>query len=583
MDDLSVYDGKKTTPLGVDNFKKMVTRNDPPYYYVDKSMLIFEILQNGAAVNLIPRPRRFGKSLNLDMMDRFLSIGTSRKLFSNLKISQREEFCKRHQGKYPVLHLDWKDVAGETYEEACNMLVAELQSVAQRMKSLTKSKYLDADDLEKYNTILHLDKMPQKEKDEKAKFRAALKTAPFVLTELMQKHYRKKVVVLIDEYDVPLNNAYTSGYYSKMNSLIRGIFSKLLKGNENLAFAVLMGCLPIAKESLFTGLNNLRVWTGKSNFVGEYFGFTEDEVKDILEYYQFPEMLETMRDWFEGFRFGRSRVSCPWDVLSFADQCRLGGPGEPQKFWVNTSGNDIIKLLLSRADSAAQKDYIDLMAGKSIWKTITSELTFSDLDNKGSNAIWSMMVATGYLAVRSEDDGISELAVTNREIRWLLSNSLQDWLCSKYSAKTGDITAFSTALKRGDPDAAETALRSILSGMFTAHTSARSVKRREDLYQGLLLGLLRQNWMVRAEVQSGEGYVDVYFRVSDAQGIVIEVKDAGRRTKLDSVCSEALKQIQDNRYAEALLEQGCSSVLCYGIAFQKADCKVMLKLQQGES
>lgn len=579
MAELSVYDSKRALPLGVDDFKKIVNNSEPPYSYIDKSMLIYEIVKSGIQVNLIPRPRRFGKTLNLSMLHQFLTLDADPALFDGLKISQHPDFCKIHQGAYPVLHLDLKDIEGDDYDEACSQMADLLSDLAGSFSDLATSPSLNAKDIKDYNTILHLDDMPQETASDRAKYRSKLKNAPYILTKLMQKHYHKKVVVLIDEYDVPLNHAYTAGYYSKLVSLIRGMFCKLLKGNNNLAFAVLTGCLRISKESIFTGMNNLKVWSGKNNFIGEYFGFTEDEVKAFLDYYQFPEMLGTMRDWYDGFCFERNHVYCPWDVLSFVDQCRLNGPSKPENYWINTSGNDILKLLLSRADISAQRDYIEVMSGKSIWKTITKELTFSDLDNKGSDTIWSMMVATGYLTVRSEDDGLSELVATNREVRWLLSNSLRDWLAADYSVDTNDIDGFSLALKLGDSSAAETSLHRILSGMFTAHTSSKSIAQRETLYQGILLGLLRQNWMVRAEVQSGDGYVDVYFRISDDQGIVIEVKDAGKKKSLESACNEALDQIRRNNYAASLLEQGCSSVLCYGIAFKKADCKVMLQHQ----
>lgn len=579
MAELSVYDSKKALPLGVDDFKKIVNNSEPPYSYIDKSMLIYEIVKSGIQVNLIPRPRRFGKTLNLSMLHQFLTLDADPALFDGFKISQYPDFCKIHQAAYPVLHLDLKDIEGDDYDEACSQMADLLSDLAGSFSDLATSPSLNAKDIKDFNTILHLDDMPQETASDRAKYRSKLKNAPYILTKLMQKHYHKKVVVLIDEYDVPLNHAYTAGYYSKLVSLIRGMFCKLLKGNNNLAFAVLTGCLRISKESIFTGMNNLKVWSGKNNFIGEYFGFTEDEVKAFLDYYQFPEMLGTMRDWYDGFCFEREHVYCPWDVLSFVDQCRLNGPSKPENYWINTSGNDILKLLLSRADISAQRDYIEVMSGKSIWKTITKELTFSDLDNKGSDTIWSMMIATGYLTVRSEDDGLSELVATNREVRWLLSNSLRDWLAADYSVDTNDIDHFSLALKLGDSSAAETSLHRILSGMFTAHTSSKSIAQRETLYQGILLGLLRQNWMVRAEVQSGDGYVDVYFRISDDQGIIIEVKDAGKKKSLESACNEALDQIRRNNYAASLLEQGCSSVLCYGIAFKKADCKVMLQHQ----
>lgn len=572
MIDFSIYD-KKALPIGVDDFETVISQSSPSYYYVDKSMLLYEILQSGAAVHLIPRPRRFGKSLNLDMLHQFLAMDTRRDLFRGLQISRHEDFCMRHQGQYPVLHLDWKDICGEDYDEACDMLASELQDAAAHMAFLKESRDLDAADLAQYDAVLHLDEMPREEEDQEARFQAALQAAPLVLMQLLEKHYQRKVVVLIDEYDVPLSDSYSSGYGSEMISLMQGIYGKLLKGNDSLAFAVLTGCLTVPKDSIFPGVDNLKVWTGKNNFTGEYFGFTEDEIKPMLDYYQFSELLDTMRDWFDGFQFGGGHVYCPWDVISFVDQCRSSGPGEPQMFWVNTSGNDIVRRLLSQADRGAQQDYIDLMGGKTIRKAITRELMLSDLDSKGLDAIWSMMVAAGYLSVRSEENGLAELAATNGEIRWLLSQSLQEWLCTACGAKSDDRIAFSLALKQGEPDAAETALHAIL------HAVSRSRKGWKDLRQGILLGLLPPNWMARAEVQFGEDCVEVSFRVSDGRGIVIEVKDAGEQKNLDPICDEALEQIRKNNYAEALLEQGCTSVLCYGIAFQKAKCNVKLQRQ----
>lgn len=577
----SIYKGKKHFPIGIDHFDELLLgQQSKQYYYVDKTPFIYEMIENGDKVNLIPRPRRFGKTLNLSMLHQFLSIGANPALFDGLLISQDKDFCEMHQGKYPVLHLDLQSLCKGDYGIVCNMLDQLLEGTAQTLSELATSPALGTTDLRDYNAILNLTKMPRETEKQQKAYLAFLMYAPTILTRLMYKHYRKKVVVLIDEYDVPLNYAYTNGFYREAVELVRGIFQGLLKGNNYLDFAVLTGCLRVSKESIFTGVNNFTVWTNETNFIGEYFGFTEDEVRAMLDYYGMPDKLDTIRDWYDGFCFGRQHIYCPWDVLKYVRQCVIGLSDTPVNYWANTSGNDILKQLLSRADKAAQKDYIDLMAGKSIWKPITSELTFSDLDTK-PGALWSMMVASGYLTVRSKKGSLSELAAPNREVRWLLSESLQDWLSP--GTKIDDklvpseiVQRFAFAIEQGKPVQAESTLNEILSGMLKPRANSRSVKRREDLYQGIILGLLRQEWIVWAEVSSGEGYVDVSFKATGNLGVVIEVKDTGDCT-LEHGCSEALKQIQDNNYTKELLDEGCSTVLCYGIAFKLGQCKIALQ------
>ena len=577
------YTGKKALPIGVDLFTEMLKVEPlPRYYYVDKTELIFELINNGDKANLITRPRRFGKSLNLDMLSRFFSRDSDPSLFNGLKISQHKDLCSEHQGKYPVLYIDLKSVCGKNFDKASFKLCQQMQEIARPLSYLASSPELDVDDKNNYDTILHLNRIPRSTPKEQDEFLALLEDAPFVLTEVLKKHFHQQVVVLIDEYDVPLNDAYFNGYYDDMLDLIREMFKKLLKRNTNLAIAVITGCLQVSHESIFIGMNSLNVWDGNNSFVGDYFGFTEDEVKDMLEYYGLSDKLSIIRDWYDGYCFGKQHLYCPWDVLKFMSQCLNDGPGEPENYWVNTSGNDILKMLLSRSDKAVQQDYTAVMSGKTISKTITNKLTYRDLSTQGSKALWSIMVASGYLTVISKTGDKCELAAPNREVRWLLSESLQGWLCSKFKVSDNNIEDFCVAVEQGKTAAAETSLREILTPMLEEYTQHRDKQRREDLYQGILLGILRQMWMVRAEVESGDGYVDISFQSTDEQGFVMELKDAADGT-LEQACKEALDQIRRKRYTRTLMSQGCTTVLCYGIAFKKGDCKIVKKRQSRRS
>ena len=568
---------QKKLPIGHQDFADLIKNPDgEQFYYVDKTMIIQELMDTQATVNLMLRPRRFGKSLALNMMREFFRIDGDPTLFNGLKISQNTDLCTKYHCQYPVLFLDLKSIAGNTAMEAIALLTTLLEDTAEKLSFLADSPRLSKTAKKNFETILSLHTLDRDTEEEEATFRSTLISAPVRLTSMLHEHYGKKVMVLIDEYDAPLNNAYNKGFYDQMVDLIRSIFDKLLKGNDHLRMAFLTGCLRVSKESIFTGMNNLYVWQDQLDFDRDYFGFTEPELSEMLAYYGIPEALPDMRDWYDGFQFSEGHVYCPWDVLNHVRQClKPRNDRTPLNHWGNTSENAILKKLLSSADKDEQEDYVSVMTGGSIWKPVIRELTYPDLDSS-SDALWSVMVASGYLAIRSRDGELCELTAPNREVRWLLSDSLQKYLCSNHDVSQKELLQFSAALPRGDTATIERCLGSILENMLHIHAAAQSSKRRESLYQGILLGLLRHRWLVEAELEAGYGYIDVWFPTSPGQAVILEVKDSGT-ADLDTACQAAMKQIRDRNYAEGMRKKGAVSVLQYGIAFKGAECRVLLE------
>lgn len=570
----------KALPVGVDSFTEIVRRTRvPPYYYVDKTMLIQEIMTSGAYVTLIPRPRRFGKTLNLDMIRRFISIGTDPSLFDGLEISGDRAFCDAYLGQYPVLYFNFKDVRGPHFEDACRRLSHQLW-----LRMTTDYPFLKTSDAlspeERKICAEYADKTSWRDENGKPTRILStdqLETSLQVLTVFLQKHYGRKVAVLIDEYDVPLNSAYHSKYYDEMVDLISSMFSLLLKSNDSMAFAVITGCLRVAKESIFTGTNNLRVRSANDDFSRDYFGFTETEVTAMLEYYGIPEALPLVRKWYDGFKFGRESLYCPWDVLQFVDKCRVAQSViEPELYWANSSGNTILTRLLSRSTSAMQREYLDLLAGGQIQKRISTELTFRDLKNR--NNIWSFMVASGYLTVVSREGQLSVLRIPNQEVRDLFANHLNEWVMISTDSDETLLDDFCDAFQDGDPDEVQSSLTEILSGIIHQQDLRRPKGQREALYHGIVLGLLYHKWDVKSNVESGLGFSDVSYRVSDSLGIVIEMKD-GTHKDLGVDAQGALDQILRLHYGEDLLDQGCTKIIYYGIACHGTDVAVRMKTE----
>ncbi len=575
----------KALPLGVDDFNGLILgeENGEPYYYVDKTLLIREVAATTGRVHLIPRPRRFGKSLNLDMIWQFMDINADKSLFDGLKISEDQAFCKKYQGQYPVLYFNMKDIKGATFAEACNGVSTQILDIMDDYYSfLIDSPKLNQ--AQQSKCALYDD--PEKWKDKDGKPAESLSVNDLTnalknLSRYLSKHYGKKVVVLIDEYDVPLNYAWTNekndpGYYKKMVKLIQDMFSGLLKTNKSLAFGVVTGCMRIARESIFTGMNNLTVWGYDNQFKQEYFGFTDSEVRSMLDYYGIADFYETTKEWYDGFNFGGEDLYCPWDVLQYVRNCvEPRSSKEPQMFWASSSGNDVLTDLLQRSTPDIQGKYLKLMKGDSIEAVIKHEMTFLDLERV--NNIWSLMVATGYLKIVSKKALESEVMVPNLELKQLLGDHLSRWISGFSDDNETRISDFCNAFPNGDVQAVTTSLTGILSSMIHLQDQKQSGERRESLYQGIALGLLYLKWNVMSNLESGDGYCDISFEAENQVGVVIEMKDPGT-DDLEKAANSALDQIKRKHYTQELLNRGCTKIFMYGISCRFHTVSVVMEI-----
>lgn len=560
---------KKRLPVGQENFTEIIS-ND--YYYVDKTLLIKELLEKNAKVNLFTRPRRFGKSLNINMLKAFFEIGCDRSLFSGLKISMDKELCQAHMGKYPVIALSLKSVEGFDYETAKEMLRYTIGTEAERFSFLAESPRLTENDKKKYQSLVRL------EEGAYCMNEALLVSSLQILSMLLSKHYQKKTVVLIDEYDVPLDKAFQAGYYEKMLFLLRGILANVLKGNEHLEFAVLTGCLRISKESIFTGLNNINVYSIADIRYEEYFGFTDAEVRTLLEYYQLTEHFEVIREWYDGYQFGSISVYCPWDVINYCDRLLDNPEKEPENYWANTSGNEMVRRFIDKADQQTRREIELLISGKSIRKSIHMELTYNDLDSSIEN-LWSILFTTGYLTGRgSAKCSEMELSIPNQEIRELFVSKIREWFKDLTRADGVTLKKFCEAFPQGASEVIENILGQYLWKSIGIRDTAVRKKQKENFYHGMLLGLLQyeNHWLIRSNAETGEGFSDILIETPERVGIVIEIKyaDGGN---LGKSCEDALAQIEQRSYSSVLLADGMESVLKYGIAFYKKRCKVMME------
>ena len=548
-------------PVGIDSFEK-IRRNG--FYYIDKTNLIEQILMNWGEVTLFTRPRRFGKTLNMSMLKSFFEIGADAALFEGLYIAKNKELCDAYMGKYPVIFLTLKGVEGLTFADAKRMLGTILANEMDRHYYLKTSDALTDEDKAYFAKMLT-------GTDEN------IKDSIRKLSQLLYKHHGKKAVIIIDEYDVPLDKAFQYGYYDQMVSLLRVMFGNALKTNPSLYFAVLTGCLRISKESIFTGLNNLKTLTITNAQFDEYFGFTDKEVKEMLAYYDLEEHYETMKEWYDGYRFGKTDVYCPWDVINFCDDLRADEDAYPQNYWSNTSGNAIVRRLIDKADSVTKNEVESLIAGDEVIKEIHQELTYSELDQSIEN-LWSVLFTTGYLTQRGRVDGRKyRLAIPNREIRELFITQIREWFRKSSRKDTGTLEAFCQAFPQKDAVKIEKLLNEYLWNTISIRdTSGR--EKKENFYHGMILGLLRykENWLVKSNAESGEGYSDILIEVPESRtGIVVEIKYA-EDAAFDSACNKAIQQIEEKHYEAALLGDGMENVVKYGIACYKKRCKVLL-------
>ena len=555
--------GKKL-PVGIEDFKELREEN---FYYIDKTGLIRDLLNSWGKVNLFTRPRRFGKTLNMSMLKNFLEIGADKALFDGLAIAEERELCETYMGKFPVVFLSLKSVEGLTFEDAYEMLRRVLRSEMLRLSFLAESDRIS--EKEKYSFRRFLD-----EQDTREDVQDSLK----MLSGLLYGYYGRKVILLIDEYDVPLDKAFQHGYYREMTALIRSLFSQALKTNDALYFAVLTGCLRVSKESIFTGLNNFKVLSVADARYDEHFGFTDAEVKQLLKDYCLEGHLKETKEWYNGYRFGQIDVYCPWDVINYVDRLRSEPDAEPQAYWINTSSNDLVKRFVDRADKTTQNEIERLIAGEAIEKTVRLELTYDEIDNSIDN-LWSVLFTTGYLTQTGKpENGIYKLIIPNREVREVYIHQIQEWFRETFVQDEKPMQEFCQAFLEGNAEEIQKRLTVILGRMISVMDTKARDDQKENFYHGLLLGLLRSEskWLILSNAESGDGFSDILIEPEDPDvGIVIEVKYASSIAELDKACNKAVSQIRSRRYDEKLRNDGREDILAYGIAFQKKRCKVI--------
>ena len=549
-------------PVGIENFED-IRRSG--FYYIDKTMLIEQTLNNWSKVTLFTRPRRFGKTLGMSMLRSFFEIGTDKSLFDGLYISQNKSLCDEHMGKYPVIFLTLKGVEGLTFAKAKSMLSEIIKDEADRHYVLNSSEALTSVDREAFMKILT---------GNEENIENSLKT----LSRLLYKHYGKKVVILIDEYDVPLDKAYQNGYYHEMVSLIRGLFGQALKTNDYLQFAILTGCLRISKESIFTGLNNFKVLSIMDTRFDEQFGFTDSEVEKLLAAYNLDSHFTEIKEWYDGYHFGNADVYCPWDVINYVDLLRFESTAKPQDFWSNSSGNALVRSFIDKADVQTKDEIERLIAGEYIEKEISQELTYDEIDKSIAN-LWSVLFTTGYLTKQSvTDDGKVHLSIPNREIKNLFIKKIREWFSDTTANDGKTLEQFCNAFVEKDTEKIEELFGDYLWNTISIRDTAVAKDKKENFYHGILLGLLgyKASWLIKSNTESGTGYSDILVEVpKNRTGIVIELKYA-ENGDMDAACDEALKQIEEKSYVDKLKQDGMRNFIKYGIACFKKDCKVVV-------
>lgn len=551
-------------PVGIDQFDKLIKSG---FYYVDKTRLIEQLLQNWGEVNLFTRPRRFGKTLNMSMLKSFFEIGTDKTLFDQLYIAVNKELCEEYMGQYPVIFLSLKGVDGLNFEEAKSMLKITIRTEAQRHYELKKSEKVSEENRKLFNDILS-------GQDER------IEDSLRMLSQILFEHYGKKSIILIDEYDVPLDKAFQHGYYKEMVSLLRGLFGQALKTNEFLQFAVLTGCLRVSKESIFTGLNNFKVLSIADVRFDEQFGFTDEEVRKLLKDYDLEDYFSEAKEWYDGYHFGNADIYCPWDVINYVEHLRYDPEAEPEAFWINSSGNDLVKRFVAKADQTTKDEIEQLIAGDVIEKKIRQDLTYDEIDQSINN-LWSVLFTTGYLTQTGRAErGIYKLMIPNKEVREVFIDQIQQWFDQTVVNDEDRMSSFYQSFAQGKAKDVQDQLTSILAETISILDTKARNEEKENFYHGMMLGLLRnhRNWIVKSNVESGEGFVDILIKPEDPdEGILIELKYSKTFDGLEKACERAMEQVKNRRYDEALREEGRCHILAYGIAFCKKRCKVVVQ------
>ena len=560
----------KRLPVGMDDFKEI---RKSEFYYIDKTKLIEQVLENWSKVNLFTRPRRFGKTLNMSMLKCFFEIGTDTTFFDGLYISKNQALCEEYMGKYPVVLLSLKSVEGLTFEEARASLCELIAGEVRRFKFLEKSDRLDDDEKNAYHDLIFIQNLKEAILGTKLKF--SLKK----ISELLYKHYGQKAIILIDEYDVPLDKAFQHGYYREMVTLIRGLFGEAFKTNDFLQFAVLTGCLRISKESIFTGLNNFKVYAANDLRYDEAFGFTNEEVKQLLADYYLEEHFAEVKEWYDGYHFGNADIYCPWDVINYVDDLVFDPQARPKSYWINSSGNELVKRFIDKADTTTRDEIEELIAGHAVKKRIRMDLTYDEVDNTIDN-VWSVLFTTGYLTREGREmDGIYRLIIPNKEVREVFVLQIREWFNRVVANDRASTEKINRGFLEGNVEDIQRELTHFLGESISVLDTKARNEEKEIFYHGILIGILKSNvsWAVRSNRESGDGYADILIKPKNPDvGIVIELKYARSFKELDQACERALEQIKDRRYDEALREDGRNEVLAYGIAFWKKRCKVVV-------
>ena len=556
-------------PVGIENFEEIRKFG---FYYMDKTKLIEQLVETGGKVTLFTRPRRFGKTLNMSMLRAFFETGADTTLFDGLYIAGNKEICEQYMGKYPVIFLSLKSVEGLSYEDARYRITELAGREAQRFSFLSESDKLSDNEKEQYQAIvaLHNGKYSMDEN--------ILTSSIYILSHLLHRHYGQKTVILIDEYDVPLDKAFQNGYYREMVSLIRGLFGMALKTNDSLQFAVLTGCLRISKESIFTGFNNFEVLSVLNVPYDESFGFTDNEVEKLLDDYTFSDHYAEVKEWYDGYHFGNTDIYCPWDVIRYCKSLCADPNAMPEDFWSNSSGNAIVRRFIDKADVQTKNEIERLIAGECIEKEISLELTYDELDKNIEN-LWSVLFTTGYLTHQGRtESGKYRLTIPNREIKNLFIKKIREWFSDVSRNDGKKLEEFSNAFLEKDPEKIEQIFGDYLWNTISIRDTAAAKEKKENFYHGILLGLLgyKATWLTKSNAESGTGYSDILVEVPDNRtGIVIELKYA-ENGDMDAACAKALEQIEEKDYVDRLRQDGMRNFIKYGIACFKKDCKVVV-------
>jgi len=558
-------------PVGIESFEEIRKMG---FYYVDKTKLIRELLHNWGKVNLFTRPRRFGKSLNMSMLKAFFEIGCDKSLFDGLEISQDRSLCDQYMGKFPVLSISLKDVSGMTFAAAGASMRYVIGMEAMRFPFLAESDKLTKVQKNMYHALVNVDNAGRFDMPDEV-----VETSLRTLSFLLSRHYGCKVIILIDEYDVPLDKAFQAGYYDEMVSLIRNLFSNALKSNDNLHFAILTGCLRIAKESIFTGLNNFNVLSITDTYFDDSFGFSDQETREMLSCYGLEAYYDTIKAWYDGYRFGGTSVYCPWDVIKYCYALLADREARPENYWANTSGNHIVRRFIDKATKQTKEELERLIAGESVEKKIRQELTYNELDTTIDN-LWSVLFTTGYLTQQGRSEsGAYKLVIPNLEIRDLFVTQIMEWFNETTRQDISRIDSFCEAFPAADGKAVEAGFNDYLWQMISIRDTFVPKERKENFYHGILLGLLRykENWVIKSNEESGEGFSDILLEIPESRtGVVIEVKYADRDT-LDQRCVEALEQIRRKQYDARLIDDGMERIIRFGIACYKKSCKAAVE------